>query len=374
MQNLKSAYFLAFIVLVAILFGYTCSRPSYNWDLLLYTSAVISVDETNPQVIHDRTYQIAQASMPAQAYKILVTGENEEESYRNPEVFQSLKPLTKTRPLYIFLLILLNKIGLNPVFATVLLSSAGCFLFALSCFIWLAKYYSGMQSFFLSLVIIYLGRFTTLAKMATPEALSAAVMLAAVYLIVEKRKYIPAYLLFAAAIGLRYDNVVFPMAVLLPQFIFRREESGISKALLSGGVVLLGGVFIVILIFAAENPLHYLSSQLFLGAFTQSNAAQQSNSYGAAMNRFLLDLRLAPSRILVFLIPIAGYSVLGRISKELYSFNVLFWGTVATLFIRIILFPSIEIRFYVFYLALICMLFLLELGKMTQVKARIAVK
>lgn len=374
MQNLKNVYFPAFTVLAAILFGFTYSRPSYNWDLLLYTSAVVSFDETNPQVIHDRTYEIAQQSMPGQAYKILVTGKYEEESYRNPEVFQSLKPLAKTRPLYIFLLVLLNKIGLNPVSATVLLSSAGCFLFALCCFIWLAKYYSGMQSFFLSLVIIYLGRFTTLAKMATPEALSAAFMLAAVYLIVEKRKYLPAYLLFAAAIGLRYDNIVFPVAVLLPLFFFAKEKLPVAKTVLIGGVAFLSTVFIVILIFAADNPLSYLSSQLFLGTFAHGGAASQSNSYGAAINRFLMDLRLAPSRIFVFVIPIVAYSVLGRISKSSYKFNLLFWSTVATLLLRIALFPSVEIRFYVFYLALICLLFLLELGKMTQVKARTAIK
>ncbi len=374
MQNFKNVYFLAFTVLSVILFGYTYSRPSYNWDLLLYTSAVVSYDEANPQIVHDRTYALAQQSMPAQAYKVLLTGKYEEESFRNPEVFLSLKPLAKTRPLYIFLLILLSKIGINPVSGTVLLSSVGCFLFGLCCFIWMGKYYSGMQSFFLSLVIMYVGRFTTLAKMATPEALSAAIMLAAVFMIVEKRKFIPAFLLFGAAVGLRYDNIVFPLFVLTPLLFTKRDDLQIPKQLVGISIGALILVFIFILIFAAENPLQYFSSQLFLGAFAQNSAVSSHNSYGTALNRFLMDLQFAPSRILVFIIPIFAYSLLGKISKKSYTFSLCFWSTVGALVIRIALFPSVEIRFYVFYLALICLLFLLELGEMTQVKSRSAAK
>ncbi len=374
MQNIKNVYFLAFTVLSALLFGYTYTRPSYNWDLLLYTSAVVSFDESNPQVIHDRTYHIAQESMPAEAYKVLLTGKYEEDSYSNPEVFLSLRPLAKTRPLYISLLILLNKIGLNPVSGTVLLSSIGCFLFSLCCFLWLAKYYSGMQSFFLSLVIIYVGRFTTLAKMATPEALSAAAMLAAAFFIIEKRKFIPALLLFGGAVGLRYDNVVFPIIILIALLFFNRKESQITRTLVSIGIGALILEFIFILLIAADNPLQYFSSQLFLGAFAQSSAASGSNTYGNAINRFLMDLRLAPSRILIFIVPIIAYALLGKISKKPYLFYTFFWSTVVVLVVRIALFPSVEIRFYIFYLALICMLLLMELGNMIQAKSRFAVR
>jgi hypothetical protein len=358
MKIFKNTYFLVFIILTAILFGYSYTHPSYNWDLLLYTSSVISFEESNPDIVHSQTYELAQQSMPDKAYKVLVTGKYEEESYRNPEVFESLKPLAKTRPLYIFLLVILNKIGLNPVYSTALLSSLGCFFLGLICFIWLEKYFSGLHTFLLSMLIIYIGRFNP------PEALSAATMLAAVFVVVEKKKFIPAFVLFAVAICLRYDNIVFPFVFLLPLFFTKREEYRISKSILGGGLAFLGIIFVLILIYAADKPLQYLSSQMFLGALSQGNTASQGNS----INRFFLDLRMVPSHILIFLMPIAGYVALGKISKSPYSFNVFFWSAICTLFLRIILFPSIEIRFYIFYVTLICLLFLLELGRMTKAK------
>ena len=368
MKIFKNTYFLLFIIITGILFGRAYIYPSYNWDLLLYTSAVVSFEESNPDIVHSQTYELAQQSMPDKAYKVLVTGKYEEESYRNPAVFQSLKPLAKTRPLYICILVLLNKIGLNPVYGTALLSSLGCFFLALICFVWLEKYFAGLHTFLLSMLIVYIGRFNPLAKMATPEALSAATMLGAVYMVIEKKKWTPAFVMFAIGICLRYDNIVFPVVFLLPLFFTKREEYRISKNVLGGGLAFLGIIFILILVFASDNPLQYLSSQMFLGALSQGNSAAQGNSYGAAVHRFFLDLRMVPSHILIFIMPIAGYLALGKISKSPYSLNIFFWSAICTLFLRIILFPSIEIRFYIFYVTLICLLFLLELGRMTQAK------
>jgi hypothetical protein len=365
MQILKNTYFLAFSILVLILFSYTYMHPIYNWDLLLYTSAVVSWDQLNPELVHDQTYELAQQSVPHEAYKVLITGKYEEESYRNPAVFQSLKPLTKTRPLYVFLLVLLNKLGLNPTWGTALLSSIGCFIICLISFAWLARYYSGIQAFLLSLVVIFVGHFFILARMATPEALSASAMLAAVYVLIEKKQYVFALTLFSVAIALRHDNIIFPVVFLSPLLFAKREEYQISKAALIMGLGALILVFVLILVTAVDDPVRNLSSQVFLGAF-----AHGDNTYGAAINRFILDVKAVPSHILFFLIPMAGYVVLGKISQKAYRFKLFFWSTFCALMLRILLFPSIEIRFYIFYVTLICLLFLLEFGRMTNAKSR----
>jgi len=366
MKNYKNLYLYLFLVILLIVFGYAISKPSYNWDLLLYTSAVISKNETNPEVIHYRTYELVRQEVPTSAYKVLVSGKYEEESLKNPAVLQSLVPLAKTRPLYILILSMLSRAGISPVLGTVILSSIGCFWICLLCFVWLSKYFSGLQTFLFSLLMVYVGHFFALARMATPEASSAALLLAATYIIIERKYYYCAFTLFAAAILIRYDNIIFPLVLIIALLLVKREDFTMKKSHAIIGMTLLGITFVGILFYVSGEPLKFILSQMFLGVFSQGSSAQSGNSYSAQINRFLLDLKMVPSHIFFFLVPILGFVILNRISKTASNFGVYFWSTLTALFIRIALFPSIEIRFYVFYLTLICLLFLVEWGKVNS--------
>lgn len=196
-------------------------HPAYNWDLLGYVASALSLEETDQTRIHERTYRVVETSIPPDAFRAIVS---KDDPYRSkmqtdPQAFSRQIYVYRLKPLYGFLMYLLNKTGIPLVVASVFISAVSAAVIFYISFIWLSRHISSAWTGLISLVIGLLAGLPHLSRLSTPDALSGALMLTALYFLLEKRRPAAGILLLLLSIPARIDNIMF-IILITPFFVF----------------------------------------------------------------------------------------------------------------------------------------------------------
>ena len=201
----------------ALLTVATIWQPMYNRDVIGYIAAAYSWSGDDPQTVHERTYTDVERNTTDKVHAVLIgqTPTATADWYRrlaaDPQALMQQLPFYQVRPAYLALLLVLGWSGL--VTASLLLSKVAFLLIGLLVYRWLSCYAVAWVAALLTVLFMTLESILRVAYMASPDGLSALVVLAACYLFVEKRMLRTAMAMAALSILTNPDNLL--LSVLL---------------------------------------------------------------------------------------------------------------------------------------------------------------
>lgn len=201
-----------YFVLIAMLAGLCLLKPTYNWDLLGYMGSALSWSESNPERLHSEVYEEAASEIPSAQFLALTQGSYRADMAHSPTDYDQQLPFYAVRPIYTGLMAFLHRLGLSLVHSAYTISALSYLATALLLYVWLARYFP------LPVAALYAGLISIspplfgIARLATADSLSAALLLGALFSLLEldhKRWFFALMLLSVYA---RSDNVVFSAA------------------------------------------------------------------------------------------------------------------------------------------------------------------
>lgn len=174
----KLAYALFFALVV---FGAALQRPEHNWDMIGYVASIAAAGGLEGEALRAATYADVEASTSARKFAALTGGEGYRgRVYRDPVSLEQQLPFYRIRTLYLLLVWIASAFTSTLSHATVLVSAlSGGAILLLAC---LALWRRGLAVFlFAPIAALSLG-LLALARLSTPDALAAALALAALLL------------------------------------------------------------------------------------------------------------------------------------------------------------------------------------------------
>jgi hypothetical protein len=210
MVLLKSLFLLIYCAIILFVSIYSLKKPAYNWDILPYMGVILSYENIDVKTIHDSVYNIAKKQIPSPFYNRLTDTSNK---YRNrvaqsPEAFHLQFPFYVVKPLYTGLSYLFYKAGASLLIATILPSVLSYFLIGLLLFYWLQKYWPVIFAFAGSLFIMLSSPLLSGANLSSPDMLSALLLFAAIYTIIERRSLAWTFFFLILSVFTRLDNII----------------------------------------------------------------------------------------------------------------------------------------------------------------------
>ena len=196
-------------------------KPTLNWDAVAYVAAARAMETNQPDEIHDfayRQYRKAVESTTAEPSAIPPT--DDDKTYRkamqeSAGAFMENVRFYQIRPAYTGAVFGLYKAGVNPVFATYLISALSAFL-AVGVMFLIARPRMTLP-FLLALPPLALSfKLRAIASASSPDSLALLGMMICAYLFIAERKELLAIL--PLLLPIRTDLVLF--VVLLQGYLF----------------------------------------------------------------------------------------------------------------------------------------------------------
>lgn len=352
-MNARRASAALFLMLVGALCIAGFRAPTNNWDLLGYLGAAVALDTRDSSAIHARVYEMAREHVPPAAFSALTDGAQDaaERSYRrdlyaNPDHFVQQLPYYQVRPAYIALIYLLLHAGVDPVGAVHLLSITSYAGIALLMFGWLVRHLAAPFAALAALLLALSPPMVAVLRLASPDALSALMLLAAFFLFLETGRAGAASAMFVAAIAVRSDNILLAVMFLAMLSLVRPWNMSLRKLALAG--IAACSAYLLISVSAG----HYGWATLFYHSFVSfvPDPATRAVSFDPA--QYLLALArgartpLEGSAVLFAFIGAAAYALPAREDTDTMLDRVLLL-LAANAALRYALFPAIWDRFFV---------------------------
>lgn len=201
---------LAYAVYFCIIVGLAgLGSPRYHWDVLGYAGVVLSYESRDPAVIHGGAYGALREVAPAPAVDALTTGlPYRAEMARNPDAFVEQLSFYRMRVVFSSLVYLLYKAGVNVVQAASAVSALSYVLLSALGLFWIRRYLDPLWAVLLSSLVFLSLPFTQLARVQSPDGLTALVVVAAAYALLEMRRRPLAFTLLTAAVFVRHESAI----------------------------------------------------------------------------------------------------------------------------------------------------------------------
>jgi hypothetical protein len=185
------------------------ARPFYNWDMLPYVALAYRFQGASVVESHERVYEEVRRVVPPEQFLLLTEAEPYRiEVFRSPEAFGQQLPYHTVKPGYPFLISLLDRLGMSPVWASVALARAGYILTGIILLLWLWTVVPVGVAVVGAWVMMSLPSVIQLARLSSPDSLSTACVLAALYLFFAPRKRHVALAVLVVSLALRPDNLL----------------------------------------------------------------------------------------------------------------------------------------------------------------------
>lgn len=199
---------LIMLLLPAVIYIY--KNPAYNFDMLGYMALVIKMDQPGSiKEIHKTTYSIAHENLSAEEYKRLTEAPLYRKKFEtNASEFEKILPNYIVKPLYLWACWLFYKSGIALPTATVIPSIISFVFLGVFLFHWLSKYLDAVMALIGTSLLMYSTFIASIARLSTPDLLSAVFLLLGFYFILEKRNLLSMFIFFLLSILTRPDNII----------------------------------------------------------------------------------------------------------------------------------------------------------------------
>jgi hypothetical protein len=355
--------------------------PFYNWDIVAYVGSVLSVDIKDVATLHSTTYQILQTQLPAEAFNRLLQGNYPQAVYQDAHVFQEQLNFYFIKPLYIGLLYCLSKLGVSIVNGIALVSICATLFCAGLTLHWLCRHINPHAAFAFTLLIGLQSRLFDLARIATPDALSVAVLLAALYILFEKKQLKTASMMVAFAVLVRANNIIFATLLLSFMIGFAVYQKDRASARFSAWLLLIT----VLSYFAMSKLLHgYSWWTLFYHSFVNklNHPSQFDVPFSISLylevaiqqgKALLIPGLGAPSTLPVFIL-LLGALCLANLRRGQHSMQAYLWAVCVIILLNygayFVLFPGVNQwdRFFTSFYVFSAIMLLVQCTQSTKAK------
>ena len=188
----------------------------YNWDAVAYTMAVQLDDGKSADEAHIYTYETLKNEVDPGLFQTLCCiGEYRQDQFDSPENLKSMMPMYALKPGYIALIKVVKLFtGLNEYQSMKYISIFSTLIMTLLFFITFFFQKNFLQ--FMWIPLVFFSQFLFLAKLMTPDAITALLFLVSVMFLAKNRLY-TSYILMALTLTFRPDMIVATgLAGLLP--------------------------------------------------------------------------------------------------------------------------------------------------------------
>lgn len=361
------ALYFFILILVAI---HSFKKPEYNWDILPYMALVLKADNTNIDAVHRLTYIAAQQNLPAPTYKNLTDTSN---AYRkkmseDSDAFNNQLPFYVIKPLYISFAYAFYKVGFSLPASTVLPSIFSYLLIGLLLLYWLKKYLSIFFSSSVSLLVMLSSPMLEIAKLSTPDALSAFLLLSSFYFVLEKQNKMFMFILMIASIFTRVDNLITCVAIIGLLAFF-------NKPLKKQSIIQYGSMALILFLcyFLITASTASYGWSMFYNNLSSHHTSSANGFHSAFILKDYLHILYANllhglyySNIIIFLVMILSLFIKRPpASLKNINFDQLFSLLIVLIIIaKFILYPDMSDRYYIpFYLVAVILIIRMMAGK-----------
>ena len=235
-----SSRVVVYVLLLGSVAAVAYYRPQPTFDRYLYAAAAASLNSSDAKEIHDQALRRANWGLdyPHTSFT--------DDIFNNPAHMARQLPFYTIRPAYIWLIRYVPMRAVSP---------AAYFLLGMVILAW-------TQSVLWSGLLMLIGPAILCARMATPDELSALIVVSGFVLLVNGHE-MPAIALLLASITVRTDNVIFLLGVCL-WMVFAGRLSKIRGTFLA-----IAGIFLVAIVnrFAGNYGWGVLMGHSFTGGF-----------------------------------------------------------------------------------------------------------
>ncbi len=210
----KALHGLIFLMVPLVVAVFAWQKPLYNWDLVPYIGSVLSREGYSSNQTHALTYKMLRRELPAQSYRRLIEAHSPPDGdyawivMQSSESFHQQLPFFNISWLYIALLQAIHRVGVSIVRAVSLVSIASylglCFLI----FSWCSRFMQPWPAMVMSWCLSICPSMLQLPRIATPDPLSAFVLVLAVYLLLAREANGWFFALSVVSIWIRPDNLI----------------------------------------------------------------------------------------------------------------------------------------------------------------------
>lgn len=209
---------------------YIYKNPAYNFDMLGYMALVIKMDQPDSiEQIHQTTYSVARENLPVEEYSKLTQTPSYRKKFEvEASEFEKILPNYVVKPLYLWTCWLFYKTGISLPMATVLPSIISYFFLGLLLFHWLGKYLNVAGALIGTSLLMYSTFITAIARLSTPDLLSAVFLLSGFYFILERKNLLWMFIFFLLSILTRADNII-PCFFIIAFLSFSKKWKSINR-------------------------------------------------------------------------------------------------------------------------------------------------
>ncbi len=337
-------------------------KPEYNWDMLPYMALVLKADNADIKIIHDLTYQIAKKKLPPSTYQNLTSANAYRKKMSEDAVaFNNQLPFYVVKPLYISVVYLFYKCGFSLTASTILPSIFAFLLCGTLLYYWLKKHIRVLFASGLALFVMLSPPILSVARLSTPDALSALFLLSSFYFILEKPRIIPLFSLLVFSVFTRLDNIITCSIIISLLSFSNKSLLRISVTKYALAILFLAICYFII----TSNATKYGWSIFYYDSFAHyTNQLHGLNDHFSLKNNLHLIIAIAfdglyYSNIIILFAMIFVLFMKPKLdSFGNLSFDQLFsLSIVLIIFFRFILFQDISDRYYTsFYLVSVALL------------------
>jgi hypothetical protein len=370
MIHKQKIIFSGYILLVVVFAFWPATNLSPFWDMLPYMGCVIEIDESAPELVHQRTYSEFNRYASERMKASMLDGHPFcREMQRSPEHFNQQLPFYRVKPLYIWLSYLLWKCGIPLFYAFCCVNVLAVVVLGWFAFKWLQAFFTPVYTFLLSLILVFLPMHCSTYSIASPDTLSAASLIAGAYFFLQKKKTILTLVCFLIAVLVRVDNAIFVTLILSASLI---RSLQMRSRILPYVVAL--GILALLLFMIWEQSSGYSMQQMFYRSFVDLVVNPQAIDYNINplmyWNGIQKGIRDSVHNIEFYLLPILILLFFIYRQQKSGEQQVWLFALIGTLLIRLLMHPLFENR-YLFAYSLVFMLLLVPdvksmLGKINR--------
>ena len=344
--------------IAALLAAFLCHRayrsPHYNFDVLYYVANALDEGQSE-RALHEQTYRLAEASLPAEKFSDLIGATGIEPHLRrahhtDPEAFGITRRLFSQRFGYVWAIRQMSLAGWNPFRASVAINAAATFATILVMIWWLSRY---LPSWTLAVGLVpfaYLLQLVDTARLSTSDMLACMFCMAGLYLLFEARRgTIGAFTLLALAILARAEVVILGgMAALWLMISTRRQARTTWPALIAGGALLLGAYVFLAVTYSGYGWRMAVSYCLFDHPPIPRLVDFSATDYARLLLRQATVVLGTPTMLLWLMAWILAATMAWR-DERLQSTRNLLLLVGANLVVRFMIFPALDYRYYLVF-------------------------
>ncbi|MBA2658811.1 MAG: hypothetical protein H0U72_04480 [Nitrosospira sp.] len=328
---------------IILIFGLL--KPEHNWDMIAYVAASYYKDGYRGPDLTRETYEDIKKEVSSKTFSKLITGKYRETVFGDPSSLEQQIPFYSIRVGYIELIRLLKKVGLNYAKSTYVISAIFASLSVLV--LGLIVLTTTVPIGILPIVVAVTG-YTELARLSTPDAMACFFSLLGIYSLMKKERLI--FLVAAILPLIRTDFILLSGLLMIYTYLHGRRFLSLFSLLFS--------VAFYILINKLYGNYGYLTlfNFTFIGSLTPYPAdivishkfSDYLIPYALLLNNLIFHSHSAIYVLAVYLLWLKRDQVKAH-ADYYYLFGIPLVFTIA----HMLLFPTMQYRFFVFSASLI---------------------